>query len=197
MYKPLLRTQSLTLKDRNILCWTGWEVYLNRLLAMQSHVTERTLCIGQRPAETSCSEKHAADSNRMCGFHNHNKEWRNPNTRKAPLMQLHPCEILENGVAWPWVQKRGTRHGTHNMGRKRSREERPWGMRTLAHPCSSTAQVLLLDWSVASWQSSAILNVSDSSRGKATVTSVQTQSVRTNEGIFIWISHFFLRKLLL
>lgn len=26
------------------------------------------------------------------------------------------------------------------------------------------------------------------------MTSVQTQSVRTNEGIFIWISHFFLEN---
>lgn len=118
MCKPLLRTQSLTLRDRNILCWTGWEIYLNRVLAMKSHVTERTVFVGQRPAETSRSEEHAADGNNMCGFHNHNTEWRHPNTTKTPMMQLHPREILEDGVAWPRVQKRGTRHGTHNMGRK-------------------------------------------------------------------------------
>lgn len=152
MCKPLLRIQSLTLRDRNILCWMGWEVYLSRVLAMKSHVTERTVCIGQRPAETSRSEEHAADCDSMCGFHNHNTEWRNPNTTKTPMMQLHPREILEDGVAWPRVQKRGTRHGTHNMGRKRGWEERQWGMRTLAHPCASIAQVLLLDWSVAFWQ---------------------------------------------
>lgn len=72
MCKPLLRTQSLTLRDRNIL--KVWEVYLNRPLTMKSHVTERTVYISQRPAETTHTEEHAADSDNIGGFHNPNRE---------------------------------------------------------------------------------------------------------------------------